>query len=59
MKIKDFEEKCLEGCRVRYIEIGNDRQGTVQKISKDHDKALVLFEDGAREWVEYFKLDFV
>ena len=34
------------------------QEGTVTKISKDHAKALVQFEDGSKEWHEYYLLEF-
>ena len=48
-----FINQCKPGSKVANL----DRTGTVIKISKDHEKALVRFSDGMTEWVEYYKLN--
>ena len=45
---------CIEGTRVTCSQ--QDCTGTITRISKDHNQALVQFDNGDREWVEYLDL---
>ena len=53
MTYKKFKTECKPGTRV----VDNDRKGIVIKISQDHEKALVRFDDGMTEWIEYYKFE--
>lgn len=56
MTLREFSDQCKPGCKV--INIIRKAEGVVLKISNGHDKALVQYEDGYKEWTEYFLLDF-
>lgn len=53
MRIRQFINECSFGARVK----DEYREGTVIKVSKD--KALVKFDDGMTEWIEYYKIELV
>lgn len=56
MTLREFSDQCKPGCKV--INRIRNAEGVVLKISNGHDKALVQYEDGYKEWTEYFLLDF-
>ena len=56
MTITLFQKQCKPGTCV-YNRVRQEK-GTVSRISKDHDKALVEYGDGSREWNEYYLLEF-
>ena len=56
MTLRKFLDQCNPGCKV--INRIRKAEGVVLKISNGHDKALVQYEDGYKEWAEYFLLDF-
>lgn len=53
MKYKKFRTECKPGIHVT----DNERTGTVIKISRDNEKALVRFSDGMTEWIEFYKIE--
>ena len=55
MNYRSFKEQCNIGTHVK----DNDRTGVVVKISKDKDKALVKFDDGITEWIEYYRIEMI
>jgi hypothetical protein len=55
MRIRQFINECSFGARVK----DEHREGTVIKVSKDKDKALVKFDDGMTEWIEYYRIELV
>lgn len=48
-----FKHECKPGKRVE----DRERKGTVIKISQDKEKALVRFEGGMVEWIEFYKIE--
>lgn len=48
-----FKYKCKPGTHIT----DDERTGTVIKISQDHEKALVRFDDGMTEWIEYYRIE--
>lgn len=44
---------CTPGSQV----FENGRTGIVIKISRNNEKALVKFNDGITEWIEYYKIE--
>lgn len=56
MTLREFSDQCKPGCKV--INRTRKTEGVVLKISNGHEKALVQYEDGYKEWTEYFLLDF-
>ena len=56
MTLREFSDHCKPGCKV--INTTRKTEGVVLKISNGHDKALVQYEDGYKEWTEYYLLDF-
>lgn len=50
-----FKRQCKPGIHVK----DDDRAGIVIKISQDKEKALVQFNDGMKEWMEYWKIEIV
>ena len=57
MTITTFLKKCAVGVMVENI--ATKVKGKVLKISKDNDKALVLYADGSKAWTEYYLLEFI
>lgn len=53
MTYGQFKRQCKPGTHVT----DDERTGTVVKISQDHEKALVRFDDGMTEWIEYYKIE--
>ena len=56
MAITVFQRQCKPGMSV--YNRAKSEKGTVSRISKDRDKALVEYENGSREWSEYYLLEF-
>lgn len=56
MTLREFSDQCKPGCKV--INRIRKAEDVVLKISNGHDKALVQYEDGYKEWTEYYLLDF-
>ena len=56
MTLREFSDQCKPGCKV--INRICKTEGVVLKVSNGHDKALVQYEDGYKEWTEYYLLDF-
>jgi len=54
MTYRKFSQ-CAAGTQVT----DNKRTGRILKISQDSDKALVRFNDGMTEWIEYYKIELV
>ena len=55
MEYNEFLYNVEEGTKVQHKR--NARIGVVRKISKDGNRALVFFENGTKEWLEYYKID--
>jgi len=55
MKITQFQKQVKPGGIV--FNRVKDKEGSVLKISKDRDKALVEYRNGTKEWNEYFILE--
>ena len=55
MTITTFQRKCTPGTAV--FNASSGEKGIVQKISKENDKALVLYEDGDKAWRPYFAIE--
>lgn len=53
MTYRKFRSEVKPGCLVK----DNDRTGSVIKISQDNEKALVRFNDGMTEWIEFYKIE--
>ena len=53
MTYGQFKRQCTPGTHVT----DDERTGTVIKISQDQEKALVRFDDGMTEWIEYYKIE--
>lgn len=56
MTLREFSDQCKPCCKV--INRIRKTEGVVLKINNGHDKALVQYEDGYKEWTEYYLLDF-
>lgn len=56
MTLREFSDQCKPSCKV--INRIRKTEGVVLKINNGHDKALVQYEDGYKEWTEYYLLDF-
>lgn len=56
MTINTFQRKCKPGSHVMNMQ--NKKEGVVQRISKDRDKALVKYEDHSVQWDYYYLLEF-
>lgn len=52
MKLTEFK-KLSVGTKVT----DGEREGTVVKISTSRDKALVLFKDGFKEWIDFYNIE--
>lgn len=53
MTYKSFTAQCTPGFHVT----DGERNGTVIKVSQDKERVLIQFEDGSREWMEYYKIE--
>lgn len=53
MTYGQFRRQCTPGTHVT----DSERTGIVIKISQDQEKALVRFDDGMTEWIEYYKIE--
>lgn len=56
MTITTFQRQCTPGTAV--LKEPSKKKGTVLRISKDRDKALVLYEDATKEWSMYYTIEF-
>lgn len=56
MTITKFQSQLQPGMQV--VKHPQMLQGVVLKISKDRDKALVQYENGTKEWSQYFVIEF-
>lgn len=56
MTLRFFTDHCKPGCKV--INRIRKAEGVVLRIGTGRDKALVQYEDGYKEWTEYYLLDF-
>lgn len=56
MTITTFQRQCIPGKTV--VKEPKKKRGTVFRISKDRDKALVLYENGSKQWDPYYTLEF-
>lgn len=56
MTITTFQSQLKPGMTV--IKHPQMLQGTVLKISKDRDKALVQYENNTIKWSQYFVIEF-
>ena len=56
MTITKFQSQLQPGMQV--VKHPQMLQGVVLKISKYRDKALVQYENGAKEWSKYFVIEF-
>lgn len=56
MTITTFQHQCKPGAEI--INSLNKKKGVVLKISKDRDKALILYEDASKEWDMYYTIEF-
>ena len=56
MTFSNFERYCKPGMPV--LKEPQKKKGTVLRISKDRDKALVHYENGSKEWSPYYTLEF-
>lgn len=57
MTITPFQRHCKPGCRV--FNTSKKKEGVVLRISKDRDKALVEYENGSKEWNNYYVLELI
>lgn len=57
MKTDVFNTECREGSIVSHVT--THHPGKMVKISEDKTKALILFDDGNKAWVDYYKLELV
>lgn len=57
MTITPFQRHCKPGCRV--FNTSKKEEGVVLRISKDRDKALVEYENGSKEWNNYYVLELI
>lgn len=55
MTYKEFKKQCQPGI----IVTDGERTGTVIKISKDLQKALVKYSDGYIEWSHFYQIELV
>lgn len=53
MTYRKFKLHCHPGSQVT----DGNRYGQVFKLRQDREKALVSFDDGMTEWIEYYKLE--
>ena len=53
MTYRKFRTQVKPGSHVKDIE----RTGIVIKISQNNEKALVRFNDGMTEWIEFYKIE--
>lgn len=44
-------------CRPGTMVTDGQRIGRIIRISNDKSKALVMFTDGYKEWIEYYKIE--
>lgn len=57
MKERVFNTECRKESIV--IHVTTHQSGKMVKISQDKTKALILFDDGNKAWVDYYKLELV
>lgn len=55
MTYRTFRNRCVPGTAVKDTE----RSGRIIKISQDGEKALVKFNDGMTEWIEFYKIELI
>lgn len=55
MKINEFQNQCSVGSKVQHI--STDNVGTILKMSTDKVRVLVLFDNGDKSWIDYYKLN--
>ena len=53
MTYRTFRNQCKPGTKVK----NHDRTGYIIKINQDKEKALVRFEGGMVEWIEFYKIE--
>lgn len=55
MTYRKFINHCSKGTHVK----DDERTGVILKISQNKEKALVRFNDGMTEWIEFYKIELV